>query len=171
MRVKGIIWEDFINYFKPSTFIIMPYCSFKCDKECGQQVCQNSALAAAPDIEISNDEIITTFCNNKISEALVIGGLEPFDTFDELYKFLIDYKEYITNNQLAARDIVIYSGYNKNEIWNYLRALKELNLPIIVKFGRFIPNKENIYDSELGVVLSSYNQYAEKLKDLKLEEN
>ena len=166
MKVKNIIWEDFCNYKKPSTFIGTTKCSFKCDKECGQQVCQNSALAAAPDIEISNDEIITTFYNNKISEALVIGGLEPFDTFDELYKFLIDYKEYITSNQLAAQDVVIYSGYNENEIWNYLRALKGLNLPIIVKFGRFIPNKESIYDSELGVLLSSYNQYAIKLSEL-----
>ena len=44
MIVKGIIDEDFINYKKPSMVIEFPYCSFKCDKECGQPVCQNSSL-------------------------------------------------------------------------------------------------------------------------------
>ena len=58
MIVKDIIWEDFVNYFKPSMFIITPTCSFKCDKECGKPVCQNSELAKAPTIDIDNEEII-----------------------------------------------------------------------------------------------------------------
>lgn len=39
MKIKGIVFEDFLNYKKPSLFIIFPYCSFKCDKDCGLKVC------------------------------------------------------------------------------------------------------------------------------------
>ena len=39
MLVKGIIDEDFVNYKKPSMYIAMPNCSFKCDKDCGRAVC------------------------------------------------------------------------------------------------------------------------------------
>ena len=52
MKIKGIIDEDFINYKKPSMVIMCPSCTFKCDKENGAQVCQNSTLAAAPNIEV-----------------------------------------------------------------------------------------------------------------------
>ena len=52
MILKGLIDEDFINYKKPSMVLEFPYCTFKCDKECGRQVCQNSDLASAPNIEI-----------------------------------------------------------------------------------------------------------------------
>ena len=60
MKIKGLVDEDFVQYQKPSMFIIAPYCSFKCDKEAGCEVCQNSDLAAAPIIEIDygkNQEI------------------------------------------------------------------------------------------------------------------
>ena len=88
MKVKNIIDEDFTNYKKPSMFIGTSNCDFKCDKECGKPVCQNSELAKAPTIEIDDNEIIKRFDNNSISEAIVIGGLEPFDTFDEVYDFI-----------------------------------------------------------------------------------
>jgi hypothetical protein len=39
MVIKGIVDEDFVNYKKPSMFIIMPYCDFKCDKEAGCSIC------------------------------------------------------------------------------------------------------------------------------------
>ena len=88
MKVKNIIFEDFINYKKPSMFIATSKCDFKCDKECGEPVCQNSELAAAPSIEIDNEEIIKRYLNNPITEAIVFGGLESFDTFEELYDFI-----------------------------------------------------------------------------------
>ena len=61
MIVKNIIEEDFSNYKKPSMFIAFPTCSFKCEKECGSQVCQNSELAKSPNIEISYDNIIKKY--------------------------------------------------------------------------------------------------------------
>jgi len=48
MKIVNLIDEDFCQYKKPSMFIGFPTCSFKCDKECGRPICQNSALAAAP---------------------------------------------------------------------------------------------------------------------------
>jgi len=35
MKIVNLIDEDFCQYKKPSMFIGMPKCSFKCDKECG----------------------------------------------------------------------------------------------------------------------------------------
>ena len=48
IKVKGIIWEDTVNYKKICTTLMMPKCDFKCDRENGCQVCQNWELAAAP---------------------------------------------------------------------------------------------------------------------------
>lgn len=172
MRIKGLIDEDFVNYRKPSMFIVMPSCTFKCDKEAGCKVCQNSDLAAAPIIDMEDKEIINRFFNNPISEAFCFGGLEPFDSWNELQDFFIELEKYLEEHPLCiAPDIVIYTGYNKIEIIGNLFDLKKYyDLPFIIKFGRFIPNMENAYDSVLGVTLSSYNQYAARLEDLKLEE-
>lgn len=150
MRVKDIIDLDFVNYKKPSMFIGFSNCSFKCDKECGQAVCQNSSLAAAPTIEISNEEIIERYINNPITEAIVCGGLEPFDDFNEIYSFIMNFRDY------SEDDIVIYTGYYPEEILSYLRKLAVFK-NIIIKFGRFIPNKSHKFDEILGVELASDN--------------
>ena len=84
MKIKGIIDEDFINYKKPSMVIEMPRCTFKCDKECGMQVCQNSALAAAANIDISINELAYRYSINDITQAIVFQGLEPFDSWSDL---------------------------------------------------------------------------------------
>lgn len=57
MKLKGLVDEDFVQYKKPSMFVIAPYCTFKCDKEAGCNVCQNSDLAAAPIIEMDDIDI------------------------------------------------------------------------------------------------------------------
>lgn len=80
MKLKFLNDVDYINYKKPSMFIGFPKCSFKC----GRAICQNAALANEPDIEVSVDEIIDRYLNNPLTEALVIGGLEPFDNWEEL---------------------------------------------------------------------------------------
>ena len=41
MKIKNIIEEDFVNYKVPSMFISTSQCDFKCDRECGKNVCQN----------------------------------------------------------------------------------------------------------------------------------
>ena len=40
---------------------------------------------------------------------------------------------------------------------------------IIIKFGRFIPNRPSRYDEVLGVELASDNQFAKRIEDLELD--
>ena len=159
MIIKGIIDEDFINYKKPAMVIEFPYCSFKCDKECGRAVCQNSSLANEPNIEISEKKIIGRYVSNPITEAIVLQGLEPFDSiFSALYLIKI-----LRLNYNCHDDVVIYTGYNKEEInKTIIEELKYLG-HIIIKYGRYIPDQTPHYDEVLGVNLASDNQYAERL--------
>lgn len=157
MKIKGIIFEDFINYKKPSMVIEFPYCDFKCDKECGQKVCQNSKLINTPSEEVSITGIVKTYMNNDITKAIVFQGLEPFDSRHDLYQLIKVFREY-TNN-----DIVIYTGYTETELDYEIERLKRLFKNIIIKFGRFIPNQKSHFDSVLGVTLASPNQYAKKI--------
>ena len=154
MKIKGLITEDFVNYKKASMTIIFPYCTFKC----GKDYCQNSSLAKTPIIEISIDNLVNMYTNNPITEAIVMQGLEPFDSWSDLKKFVKKIREY--NND----DIVIYTGYNKDEVIEYVKELS-VYPNIIVKFGRYIPNQEKHYDDVLGVHLASNNQYAERISD------
>lgn len=169
MIVKNVIVEDFIQYRKPSMFIAMPRCSFKCDKECGKPVCQNSELATAPDVEIRAIELANRFYDNPITEAVCIGGLEPFDTFEEMMDFLYTLCEIGVDNCLPPVDIVIYTGYYPNEIKEKLDRMKNLfpyGNTIIIKFGRFIPDRPSKFDELLGVSLASDNQFAMRLEDV-----
>ena len=153
MFVKGIKEEDFANYKKPSMFIIFPYCSFKCDKECGRSVCQNSELASAPVISIPALTIVEKYVSNPITKAIVFGGLEPFDSYEDMMKLIKKFR-----NQ--TRDtIVIYTGYKEEELADRLKEVAKYP-NIIIKFGRFIPDDVPVYDKILGIALSSHNQYA-----------
>ena len=44
MKLKGIIDYDCVNYKDACMTLMFPYCSFKCDRENGCNVCQNSSL-------------------------------------------------------------------------------------------------------------------------------
>ena len=165
MTIKNLIDEDFVNYKKPSMFIATSKCDFKCDRECGECVCQNSELAAAPEIEIDNYEIWTRFINNPITDAIVFGGLEPFDTFEDLGAFLLSLKGDGKNDDI---DVVIYTGYYPEEIKYKLMTFVNMK-GVIIKFGRFIPNRPSRYDEILGVTLASDNQFAMRVEDLPLD--
>ena len=154
MKIKGLISEDLVNYKKPSMTIIFPYCTFKC----GEGYCQNSELAKAPIIEMNVNNLVDRYINNPITEAVVMQGLEPFDSWNDLKSFIHELREYCND------DIVIYTGYDKNEIIEKINELSKYT-NIIVKFGRYIPNSENKYDEILGVTLASQNQYAEKISN------
>ena len=156
MILKGIIDEDFVNYKKPCMVLEFPYCTFKCDKECGMQVCQNSKLASAPNIEVNVIDIIKRYVKNPITEAVVMQGLEPLDSWCNVLNFIRIFREY------SDDDIVIYTGYKESEICTSLYDLANYK-NIIVKFGRFIPNQQPHYDEVLGVNLASDNQYAERV--------
>nr|DAQ21404.1 MAG TPA: anaerobic ribonucleoside-triphosphate reductase activating protein [Caudoviricetes sp.] len=154
MKIKGLISEDLVNYKKPSMTIIFPYCTFKC----GEGYCQNSELAKAPIIEMNVNNLVDRYINNPITEAIVMQGLEPFDSWNDLKLFIHELREYCND------DIVIYTGYDKNEIIEKINELSKYT-NIIVKFGRYIPNQEKHFDDLLGVYLASNNQYAEKISN------
>ena len=166
MLIKGIIDEDFINYRKPSMYIATSKCSFKCDKECGRAVCQNSCLAQAPSLDITVPEIIDRYMSNPITKAIVLSGMEPFDTPELIYELVRTLRE-----GGVVDDIVIYTGYTEYELtlddsgrqenatYNWLKHYPN----IYIKFGRFVPNQEPHYDEVLGVKLASDNQYGKKV--------
>ena len=157
MKIKGIIHEDFVNYKKPSMVVEFPRCDFKCDKECGQEVCQNSSLVKSPTHDIPVDKIVLSYLKNSITSALVCQGLEPFDSKEDLYQLIKFFRKY------ADDDIVIYTGYTEEELFFDIEFLKRVYKNIIIKFGRFIPNQPSYYDETLGVFLASSNQYAKKI--------
>lgn len=156
MVIKQLQDEDFVNYKKPSMFIGFPTCTWKCEKECGRKVCQNGTLATSPNIEIETTKIIERYLNNHITNAIVMGGLETFDSYNQLYEFISLLREQCDD------DVVIYTGYYKEEIENYIIELSKFK-NIIIKFGRYIPNQEKHYDEVLGIWLASNNQYGEKI--------
>ena len=166
MLLKGIIDEDFLNYKKPSMYIATPKCSFKCDKECGRAVCQNSSLAHEPTIDITLEGLIGRYLYNPITKAIIISGMEPFDTPEIIY----DIVRALRDGDVMD-DIVIYTGYTEYELtlddsgrqenatYNWLKHYPN----IYIKFGRYVPDQEPHYDEVLGVMLASDNQYGKKV--------
>ena len=160
MKVKNIYYNDFVNYGGHcSMTVAMPYCSFKC----GKGLCQNSSLAKSPTIEINCEELINKFLSSEIMDSVVFQGLEPFDSWEDIQCFIMNFRYH------SPAPIVIYTGYNLEEIsrdkidWLKIYANDG---PIIIKFGRYLPNQELHYDPILKVNLASNNQYDIEVKDL-----
>ena len=140
-------------------FIIMPHCSFKCDKENGCLMCQNSSLVHEPTHNVDTRLMVTRYVENPITKAVTFGGLEPLDTIEDVLEF-VDILRNIYKNE---DDVVIYTGYTEEELINnkdYKRILEYGN--IIIKYGRFRPSQTPHYDEVLGVNLISDNQYARR---------
>ena len=156
MKLKGIIDYDCVNYKDACMTLMFPYCSFKCDRENGCNVCQNSSLAEEKTLDISMEYIVKIFNDNPLTHAICFQGLEPLDSWDELKDFITLFRSQST------APIVIYTNYNKEKIENKIEWLKEQK-PMKIKYGRFVPNQQPHYDAVLGVNLASDNQYAEEL--------
>ena len=160
MKLKGIVDEDFVNYKLPSMFLITSICDWKCCKEAGIDisVCQNQSLAKEETIFIAEEKIFERYINNPITKAVVIGGLEPFEQFGEIFNLIFYFRSF-----KGCKDpFVIYTGYYPEEIDGQIRHLSMFE-NIIVKFGRYIPNREKIFDETLGIELVSDNQFAIKI--------
>ena len=156
MIIKQLVDEDFVNYKKPSMFVAFPSCTFKCEKECGVKMCQNSELAEALNIEVDINKLVDRYLNNPITKAVVCAGLEPFDAWKDLKDLVIELR------LKTEDDIVIYTGYKEEEISYAVDWLSQFS-NIIIKFGRFIPNQQKHFDEILGVELASDNQYARRI--------
>ena len=158
MRLKFYKDDDFVNYKKCSFFLGTPLCNWKCCIEQGlcTSVCQNQPWAKQETIEVDNFWLIDRYLGDKLEEAIVIGGLEPLDDFEDVIEFIREFRKY------SDDDVVIYTGYYPEEIPEKLNELRKI-YNITVKFGRYIPNDEKVYDPILGVTLASKNQFAKKI--------
>lgn len=159
IKVKGIITEDTVNYKKISLTLMFGKCDFKCDRENGVQLCQNWELAAAPDKTVLINGLMRNYINNPLTEAIVVQGLEPFDSLIDLYTVAAALQDFNITD-----DFVVYTGYNRDEVKSKLKPLYNVPGHLIVKWGRYIPNQKPHYDPVLGVYLASDNQYGEQLK-------
>ena len=113
-------------------------------------------------------EIAKRYYENPITEAVVFGGLEPFDSFADMVELI---SHLVCCHTLypdePKPDIVIYTGYRAWEIKDKIKMLdiyRDMN--IIIKFGRFVPDQKSHMDETLGVELASPNQYALPLKTI-----
>ena len=153
------MFEDFVNYKKPSMFLVTCNCDWKCCSEAGisHDACQNSQIIESHIREHSDDSIYKAYIGNTISQAIVIGGLEPMLQFEEVKALIKKFRDNGCNDEF-----VIYTGYNKDEIEDKIEILKKFG-NIICKFGRFVPGQEKHFDDVLGVYLASPNQRAERI--------
>ena len=112
MKVKGLIDECFSDYKKPAMYIATPYCSFKCDKDNGCAVCQNSELAHKPTYDIPTRYLVNRYLENPITKAIIFSGLEPFDSMDDVEVIIV------TNNKQVylSSDIEFVSEVENIEI-------------------------------------------------------
>ena len=173
MKLKFLIDEDMVNYKEPSMFVGFPYCSFKCEIDCGEIICQNHPNYNLNLVNVSIDNLCKRFIDNDLSKSLVLGGFEPLDSpFD--VETLIDT---LRNKYNCNSPIIIYTGYTEEECngihkkeyqnvnYEKLQAVYNQIISysnIIIKFGRFIPNMKSHFDDVLGVNLASDNQYAKR---------
>lgn len=155
ITLKGIIDEDFVNFKVPSMVLEFPRCSFKC----GVENCQNRGMASMNSVDVSASDIYKRYANNPITRAVVCQGLEPMDSWDELNELLFNFRIH----ECCFDPIVIYTGYDKDEISEYIEHIRKMYSNVIVKFGRYMPGQQPHFDKILGVKLSSDNQYAERI--------
>jgi pyruvate-formate lyase-activating enzyme len=139
-------------------YIAMCYCDWKCCKEQNLDIaiCQNSQIASQPNIYVEANNLVQRYISNPITSAIVISGLEPFYTYQQLFDFIKLLR------QSTQDDIVIYTGYTEEEIQDKIEQLKQFP-NIVIKFGRFVPNQTPHYDEVLGIYLANDNQYAKKV--------
>ena len=150
--------QDIVNYKKMSMFIATSYCDFKCCKQLNLDICicQNSPIAQSKIVDIKNQRIVKRYIKNKLTHAIVFGGLQPFKQFDQLLQLVKCFR------QQTQDDIVIYTGYYENQLEQKINILKQFK-NIIIKFGRYVPGQEVHYDEVLGVSLANKQQYAKKI--------
>ena len=160
MKLIQIIDEDFINYKKIALYVGFPTCTFKCDIDCGQKICQNRPLMDLEKIEVSVEYVVNRYLENDIVQAITMGGLEPLDSINDLQDLILGLRAKTDD------DIVVYTGYKPDEpiSLKFKSFVSENGLKnIIVKFGRFVLGHKPHYDPVLGVKLASDDQFGVRL--------
>lgn len=149
MKLSQVIIEDYVQYKLPSLFLGTSQCFRNCPN------CQNKELREKS-LDIPNSKIIEGYMINPLTKAIVLGGLDPMDTFDEVRCFYAEFRS------LSNDPLVIYTGYAEHEIEDKINVLKSLGGKIVIKFGHYIEGHIPHWDEVLGVRLASDNQYAKE---------
>ncbi len=156
IELVDLIDESFAEYKLPHMLVAFPHCTFKCDRENGNRVCQNWELAKAPRITVEAEDVAARYVSNDLTKAVVFAGLEPFDSYAEMVDLIVHLRE------VTKDPIVIYTGYEMEEIYPQIVHWNSLG-NIIIKFGRYRPGQQKHFDEVLGVELASDNQYAKQI--------
>jgi pyruvate-formate lyase-activating enzyme len=139
-------------------FIAAISCDWKCLRESNLplHICQNSHTSKMDTHSYDILDLIKRFNDNELSECIIFAGLEPLLQFEEIYEFIKIFRD--TNNE----DIIIYTGYYLDEVKDKIDQLRNFK-NIIIKFGRYKPNSNKIFDDNLKIYLASDNQYSIRL--------
>lgn len=137
IRLHGYLEEDLVDYSKAGMFLAFPTCTFKCAKELGlepKDICQNYFNINEPAKEYTLEELWEIYDDNPLTESIILGGLEPMDSFDDVLKLI----KYVREEKGCEDDIVIYTGYYDLEIRDKMDILSPYK-PIVFKCGRYKP--------------------------------
>ena len=157
IRLKDMT-EVFQDYKKSGILLCVSFCDWKCCKEANipESVCQNNKIASQEIHEIEFKDLIKVV-KNSYTDSVIFAGLEPLLQIDEVVSCIEALRD-----SGVTKDILIYTGYYLEEIDS--RTIEKLKtLKVILKCGRYIPDRPSKYDEVLGVTLVSDNQYGVKL--------
>lgn len=149
MWIKDV-FENFTDYNKISMYIFGTTCRLNCRN------CFHDHTRSYANKEVNEEELADYILSNKLVKAVLFSGLNWLDQIDDLISFISIFR------QKSNNDVVIYTGYTEDESFEYIKRLKKFD-NIIIKFGRYVPGTEQIFDSTLGITLNSNNQYAKKI--------
>lgn len=153
MIIKSIIDEVFSDYSKISMLLVMPKCTTRCWEKLNisPTICQNNHLHKEPNINIDNKDIIKRYLDNPLTKAIIFGGLDSWDSLDEIIEFIKEFRQY------SQDDCVLYTGRDYDVIEKELYRFKGLG-NVYIKYGHYNPNLKPIIDDLTGVSLISENQ-------------
>jgi len=169
MKLLGRPKTVLSDYKKFAIYLPTTFCTLKCMTELKQreikleehEECHNHKLLGCNTIELSTLDIKTKYIdNNPLVECVILSGLDPMDDFDNSIKFIKEFRELD-----KKMEIVIFTGYEPEEIMDKINLLKEIdNRNITFKFGRFRPDLKPRYDEVGEVTLISGNQYFKNIQ-------
>lgn len=161
VRLGGTPKLVFNDYKKTGLYIpIGVNCTGKCWREQGltSDICQNWDMNNVYETYTIKD-ILEIYDKNPFLEAFIMTGMEAFDNFEEMLNLIKVIRSY------KNEEIVIFTGYNPNELKDEINILKKFK-DIIIKFGRYERDLKPKKDEVGGVTLVTSNQFFKRIEDL-----
>lgn len=169
MELLDVKFGNIADYKKTSLYIAFPFCSGKCGNKCQNRVFWQQKDKRNNDIHLINyseDEIVSYYNKLKTHESVVMGGLEPLDSLEDVINLC---NKLLENDKPV--DIIIYTGYTKEEFlkiepkfYDVFKNLKpNATNCIIFKLGRYDLSQDvEYFNYTLGAKLATSNQFTRK---------